>query len=196
MARMATIIRPMTDEWSEFTSEPDFSSDDMDEEDFPRRLVRPWMLAGVAVLVAAVMLLGPALQTVDRATPQIADNGLEVCTYDYCDVQAAIWDAGSGPAMLRFSTVVLSDDEASAFSDDLLASLGEAPVSVVMVDSLPAAAAGRYDPGRRVIEIERPATAWIVMHEVAHVVSVGHDDEFIATLAAIARVVDAAATRG
>ena len=45
------------------------------------------------------------------------------------------------------------------------------------------------------IEIERPASAWIVMHEVAHVVSNGHDDEFVATLAAIARVVEAASNR-
>lgn len=193
MAPRETIIQLMTDDWSEFPVDPDTPFDEADDAELPRRLLRPWMLAAVAVLVAAVMLIGPALQTVDRAIPQIADNGLEVCTYDYCEVQAAIWDAGAGPAMLRFSTVLLSDEEAQEFSDDLLTSLGEAPVPVVMVDTLPAAAAGRYDPGRRVIEIERPASAWIVMHEVAHVASVGHDDEFVATLAAIARVVDAAA---
>ena len=39
----------------------------------------------------------------------------------------------------------------------------------------------------KAIQIDRPATVWVIAHEVAHTVSPGHDDEFRETLLELSR---------
>lgn len=167
-------------------------SPDEDEALVERQRWRPWALAVVAGVLVAVMLGGPVLQTIDRAQPELAPNGLEVCGFDYCVVLQEVRAAGYGASMLRLAATRLTDAESQAFADDLTARLGERPVPVDVVDRLDGRTSGRFDPGRRVIEIERPADAWVVLHEVAHVASPGHGDAFIETLLTLLESLDQA----
>lgn len=163
--------------------------DDTEDIAAPSRL-RRWTVGAVAAGLAAVLLSGPLLQILDRANPQIADNGLAVCGVDYCVVQEAMNASGYGATMARLTMTRLSDGEAQALADELAAVLGVGSVPVTVVASLEGPTAGSYDPSRRVITIERPATAWIVVHEMAHVRSAGHGPEFLDTLVELASYLD------
>ena len=147
---------------------------------------RRWIIWLVAAITAAVLAILPLYSLFDRATPQIADNGLEVCGFDYCVVQQAMRDQGVDGEMVQLANIYLNDSDAALLVDQLVAGLGEEPVGLVLVDRISGDIAGQYDPTMRTITIERPVTAWIVAHEVAHVVSAGHDSEFQETLAGLA----------
>ena len=56
--------------------------------------------------------------------------------------------------------------------------VGGPDVQATVVDDLPGDLGGRYSPAARTIEIDRPATLWLIAHEVAHSVSSGHGEEF------------------
>lgn len=154
-----------------------------DEE--PQEPLRPpwWrpVLIGIAAITAAAMLLVP-LYNVFNTTPVVADNGLEVCGWDYCIVQDAAREAGIGDSMSRLANWFLSDQEATRLADGLLGYLGEDDVSFVIVDRLDGDLKGQYDSSSRTIVVERPVRAWIVVHEVAHVPTSGHGEDFQATL--------------
>ncbi|MEA1902838.1 MAG: hypothetical protein U9N56_04855 [Actinomycetota bacterium] len=147
---------------------------------------RRWVIWVVAAVTALALAIVPLYNLFDRAQPQIADNGLEVCGFDYCVVQDAMTSLGMGEEMVRLTNVYLTDEDAADLVDLLVAGLGVRPVELVMVDRLDGQIAGQYDPASRTIFIERPATAWIVAHEVAHVSSGGHENDFNSTLADLA----------
>lgn len=160
--------------------EPDEAeaADDVDDEPMPvrRRAGTIWLAALVAVSLLAV-----PLWNVFEPAP-VADNGLEICGFDYCGVFEAVRDAGREPALLRLSNTFLDEESAVGLAEDLVAGLGEPPVTVEVVDHLPASTAGRYTPSRRLIELQRPVRAWTVVHEAAHTVAPGHDADFQETL--------------
>ncbi len=150
---------------------------------------RRWVIWAVAAVTAAVLAILPLYNLFNRATPQIADNGLEVCGFDYCVVQQAMRDLGVDGEMIVLANTYLSDDDAFSLVTRLVAELGQEPVGLALVDRISGDIAGQYDPSTRTITIEKPATAWIVAHEVAHVVSGGHDTEFQETLASLTRTI-------
>lgn len=143
---------------------------------------RRWMLWLVAAITAVALSAVPLYNLFQSTQPQIADNGLEVCGADYCVVQDAVAAAGLLSEMVLFSNTYLTDEEAATLVASLVRSLGEEPVALVMVDRLDGEIAGQYNPSARTIYIERPATAWIVVHEVAHVANGGHGEGFQSTL--------------
>lgn len=128
----------------------------------------------VAVAVAAV----PIWNIVGGSTPRFADNGLEVCTFDYCAVEEVVDDAGYRLTMARLSEERLDDEQAQDFADRLAGVVSAPPVVVEVFDDLPGDIGGRYLPEERVIQVRRPATRWIVIHEVAHTVGSGHGSDF------------------
>lgn len=141
---------------------------------------RRWrgLLAGVAALIAAAMLAVPVWQVVDRFTPPVADNGLEICRFDYCVVQSAVVEAGFGPVMTEMAGTFLTLDEAQAFADLLLTELGGLPVTVVEVGRIEGRVAGRFVAATRTAEVERPMSRWTVLHEVVHSRHSGHGEDF------------------
>jgi hypothetical protein len=147
---------------------------------------RRWILWLVAAVTAISLSIVPLYNLFDRAQPQIAANGLEVCGFDYCEVQDGMRSLGAEQAMSRLSTTFLSDESAASLVASLVADLGEPPVALVMVDRLDGQIAGQYDSDLRTIYIERPATAWLVAHEVAHVLEGGHGKAFQELLAQLA----------
>lgn len=157
---------------------PDGPEDDWPAEDSHRRRRLRRIALVVAVAVAAV----PLWNVVDAMSPQFADNGLEVCTFDYCQVEEIVEDAGYRLAMARLSEERLSDAEAQVFVDRLTPVVGAPPVTVRVLDDLPGDIGGRYLAGERLIQVRRPATGWILIHEVAHAVAPGHGDDFEAAL--------------
>lgn len=175
---------PLTDEelWELIEEETD--------EDLPPppRWRRPASVIVAAVTAAALAfvpvynLFGPG-RTVSHA-------GLEVCGFDYCVVQEAVIEAGLLPVAGRLSNEVLSDTEASALAGHIAAFLEIDPVPLTVVDRLEDGQGGVYIPSSREIVIRRPADAWTVAHEMAHVVSTGHGEDFITALIAIARWLD------
>ena len=128
----------------------------------------------------------------EGSEPDLADNGLEVCGFDYCVVQEGVRDAGLDLSMARLANIYLDDAEAERLADLLVAHLGEAPVGFEVVDRLDRRIEGLYDPNARTIYIERPARAWIVVHEVAHVAEGGHGDAFQAVLIELTEWLDEA----
>jgi hypothetical protein len=152
------------------------------DEDWPLdhgspRWRRP-LIVSVAVLTVVALALVPLYNLIDRGRPEIADNGLEVCGFDYCVVQDVVIAAGLDLAMSRLSTTYMSDDQAESLAANLLTHLGQGGVEFEMVDRLGGDIAGQYSPGERLIQVERPATAWIVIHEVAHVGTEAHGEAF------------------
>lgn len=145
----------------------------------------PWrrriIVAVAAVTVVAVGLI-PAYNLFRGQRLDVADNGLEVCGFDYCVVQEAVVDAGLHLEMSAFATRFLDDEGASRLAASLVDHLGVEPVTVQIVDALDGRIEGQYSPRSRLILLERPARAWIVIHEVAHAVSSGHGDDFTATV--------------
>jgi hypothetical protein len=144
----------------------------------------PWwrrpLLIGVAALTAAAMLLVP-IYNVIQGQP-LADNGLEVCGFDYCVVQDSAIAAGLNEEMSRLANTFLSDSEATQLAEALLGRIGERDVSFVVVDQLEGDIKGQFDPGSRTIFVERPIRAWLVVHEVAHAEASGHGDDFQSAL--------------
>lgn len=150
-----------------------------DEEDVeplaPPRWRRPVLIA-VAVITAIALALVPLYNVFFART--IADNGLEVCGFDYCVVQEAVRDARLDLTMSRLANTYLSEQEARSLADELTGYLGIGPVGLRVVEDLDGRLGGVYDPVARSISIESPARAWTVLHEVAHAVETGHGEEF------------------
>lgn len=159
------------------------------DEAASRRTASPWVRAiGIVAVLAMIML--PLWNVLRGSTPQIADNGLEVCPIDYCVVQRAIEQAGLGITMAGASKRIVPDDETQAVVDRLSAVVDGPAVSVVVVDDLEGPIGGRYASATRTISVDRPATVWVLAHEVAHSVAPGHDSDFLAALTRIARALE------
>jgi hypothetical protein len=132
----------------------------------------------IALVVAVAVAGVPLWNVVVGAGPRFADNGLEVCTFDYCRVEDLVDRAGLRMEMAALSEDRLGDHEAAAFVDQLTTVLGAGPVAVEVLDDLPGDIGGRYLPDERVIQVRRPATRWILIHEAAHTVGSGHGADF------------------
>lgn len=168
-----TIIGAVTDLWDD---------DEWLDEEYEEPPTQPrWRrraIMVVGVIVALTMLAGPVWNIIDRATPQVSDSGLELCGFDYCIVQESVRAAGLDLTMSRLANTFLDEADSQAFADALVSYLGEEPVTVEVVDRIDRRIAGQYDPATRHILLERPARAWIVVHEVAHTVASGHGEDF------------------
>ena len=92
--------------------------------------------------------------------------------------------------MNLLANTYLTDAEAERLASTLVTHLGEAPVRFVIVDHLDGQIRGQYSPSTRTIVVERPASAWIVLHEVAHAMSSGHGENFQVTLVDLTRWLD------
>ncbi|HUF95626.1 MAG TPA: hypothetical protein VMO52_06050 [Acidimicrobiia bacterium] len=136
----------------------------------------------LVVLVAVSLAILPLQSLFDGSNPPIADNGLEICGYDYCTVREAVAGAGLDLEVSRLANTLLDDDQAAELADELTRFLGIDDVEVTVVDELGGRLGGLYDPAARSVLIERPANAWVVAHEVAHAVAPGHGDEFVEVL--------------
>lgn len=161
-----------------FFEEIELDAGEVDQLDGP--IAPSWrrpLLIGVAAITALAMALLPLYNLFNQGRP-VADNGLEVCGFDYCIVQDAAIAAGLNEEMSMLAATFLSDEEAGDLADALLDELGERDVRFVVVDRLDGDVKGQYQPDERRILVERPVRAWIVVHEVAHAASSGHDDDF------------------
>lgn len=180
------------DDSDELDSEVD-AWDDQDWEVEPihegstssRTLPTSWRVIGI--VAALSMLAIPLFNLIDARTPQIADNGLEVCRFDYCLVERFVVDAGLGRTMAEMSSVIVPDADVQSYVDAMLDVVGGPSVTAQVVDELPGDLGGRYSPTERLIQIDRPATVWVIAHEVAHTVSPGHDEDFQETLVELGR---------
>ena len=156
------------------------------EEPIPSRSIpMSWRIVGI--VAALSMLAIPLFNLIDARTPQLADNGLEVCRFDYCVVERHVVDAGLGRIMGRMSSIVVPDVEVQSYVDAMIDVVGGPSVTAVVVDELPGDLGGRYVPAERLIQIDRPATVWVIAHEVAHTVSPGHVEEFRDTFVELGR---------
>ncbi len=165
--------------------DPILSDWDPEEELLEDLEAPPWrrrLIIAVAVVTVIAMSLVPLYNLIDRGELPVADNGLEICGFDYCVVQDGVNNAGLGLVMSRLANQYLDDGSAEDLAGVLLTHLDEGPVSFVMVERLDRRLEGQYVPATRTILIERPARAWIVLHEVAHTVSGGHGEDFQRTL--------------
>lgn len=153
--------------------------EDEDGEDLASPSWRRPVIIGVALITAVAMALVPLYNLINGSERAVADNGLEVCGFDYCVVQDGMRNSGLDLAMSRFSNIYLDDEGAARLADLLVDHLNVQPVSLLVVDQLDGRIEGQYEPSTRTILIERPARAWTVLHEVAHAVSSGHGDEFL-----------------
>jgi hypothetical protein len=152
---------------------------DLDDEGSEPLSPPPWrkpLLIAVAALTAVAMALVP-LYNVFFATT-VADNGLEVCGFDYCIVQEAVREAGVDLVMSRLSTSFLDEHEAQDLADRLTEQLDIDPIRLQVVQDLDGRLGGFYDAERRAVSIESPARAWTVLHEVAHAMETGHGEPF------------------
>lgn len=145
----------------------------------PRK--RPFVTI-VALIVVVGLAALPLYSLFDGRNPPLADNGLEICGFDYCQVVEAVGRSGLDLEMARLANQILPESEARALADELTAYLGIEPVTLSVVDRLGGRLGGIYDPATRSIIIERPANAWVVAHEVAHAVAAGHGQDFTTTL--------------
>lgn len=170
----------LIDYWDEV--EPDLEPPD------PPHWRRPAILT-VAAITALALAVVPLYNLFERP-PAVADNGLEICGFDYCVVEDGVAEAGLAPLMSRLSNTFLDDAETLRLAEDLAAFLDVDPVSIAVVDRLGGRLGGVYDPVTRSILIERPARAWTVIHEMAHVVASGHGDEFQEVLVGLVRWLD------
>jgi hypothetical protein len=150
-----------------------------------RRIPASWRIIGA--LAALAMFAVPLFNALGARTPQIADNGLEVCRFDYCLVEQHVLEAGLGPVMAEMSAQIVPDAEVQSYVDAMIDVVGGPDVRAEVVDELPGDLGGRYSPASRLIQIDRPATVWVIAHEVAHTVSSGHDEGFRETLVELGR---------
>jgi len=165
--------------------------EELDEDEVIQpRLWRQWVIGIVAAALVALLVLVPVLNLFEQAQPQVAHNGLEICSFDYCVVQTAVRSAGHGPTMAGLAGTLLDAEEAQALADYLVAAIGERAVTVQVVTNLPGSLAGRYGTGSRIIQIEEPIRAWVLVHEVAHTSAAGHESDFIDTLLRLVRVIE------
>lgn len=156
-----------------------FDDWDVDEDlegDEPSPAWRRPLIIGVSVVTALAMALVPLYNVIFART--IAENGLEVCGFDYCVVQEAVRAAGLEPTMSALANTFLDEEEARAFAGDLTDYLGIDTVGLRVVSDLDGRLGGVYDPTTRSISIESPARSWTVLHEVAHAVETGHSEAF------------------
>ncbi len=157
-----------------------FEEWDVDEDSFEPPEPSPWRrraTIAVAAVTVVAMALVPLYNLIDR-DPPLAENGLEICGFDYCTVQEGVRLAGLDQVMIRLANTYLTDEEASQLADSLAGHLGASTVELVVINHLEGRIKGSYDPTTRTIFVERPAQAWIVLHEVAHAVSSGHGQDF------------------
>jgi hypothetical protein len=163
--------------------------DQVEEDSEPLApLWRKPVLIAVAALTALALAVVP-LYNVLSAAP-VADNGLEICGFDYCIVQDAMREVGVDVIMSRLAHTFLADDAARSLADDAADHLDIEPVGLQVVDNLERRLGGVYDPTTRSIRVERPARAWTVLHEVAHAVETGHAEAYQTVLADLARWAD------
>lgn len=150
------------------------------EDDDPQPSSPPaWrrsLLIAVALVTAIAIAIVPIYNVFFART--VAENGLEVCGFDYCIVQEAVRDAGLDLTMSRLANTFLDENQARSLANDLTRHLGIEPVGLQVVEVLDGRLGGVYDPVARSISIESPARAWTVLHEVAHSVESGHGDDF------------------
>lgn len=158
-----------------FFDELDFEPEENEEPSAPAWR-RPLLIA-VAAVTAIAMALVPLYNVINQGQP-VAENGLEVCGFDYCIVQQAAIEAGISDEMSRLANTFLSEEEAAGLANALLDHLGEDGVSFIVVDHLDRDVKGQYDPSTRTILVERPVRAWIIVHEVAHAAAPGHGSDF------------------
>lgn len=152
---------------------------DAEEQEVEPVLSQLWrrpLLTAVAAVTALAMAIVPLSNVLGGRS--VAENGLEVCGLDYCVVQEAVLGAGLDLAMSNLSNTFLDDGEARLLAGELTGHLGAGPVGLQVVEDLEGRHAGLYDPGTRSISIERPARAWTVVHEVAHIIESGHGPDF------------------
>lgn len=167
--------------------EPLFEEWDLEEEDLepiPEPAWRRPLLIVVAAITALALAAVPLYNVV--FTDTTADNGLDVCGFDYCVVQEGVRAAGLDLVMSRLANTFLTEEEARALADELTGHLGVEPVGLVVVQEIDGRIGGVYDPQARRVTIESPARAWTVLHEVAHVVAGGHGEDFIAVVVDLA----------
>lgn len=176
---------PPTDPDGTFFDEWDTGDDDL--EAVPPPKWRRLAVVSLAILVALSLAILPLQSLFDGTTPAVSDSGLEVCGYDYCIVREAVMEAGLDLDMSRLANTLLDDDASIALASKLTEFLGVEPVTLTVVDELGGRLGGVYDPSTRSILVERPANAWVVTHEVAHVVAPGHGEEFQRLLVELAR---------
>lgn len=174
---------PITDEelWELIDAE--------EEEMAPRPRWRRTALIVVAAITALALAVVPLYNLFGSNRP-VSHAGLEVCGIDYCVVQDALIGAGMLAVANRLSNRFLTGEEAEAMADEIAGFLGVEPVPLTVVDRLDDGQAGVYVPSSREILIRRPANAWTVAHEMAHVVSTGHGEDFTVALIDIARWLD------
>jgi hypothetical protein len=168
-----------------------FEDWDLSEEDFEPLAPPPWrkpLLIAVAALTAIAMAVVPLYSVFSGRS--VADNGLEICGFDYCVIQDAMRETGVDLIMSNLANSFLDDDAARALAIDAADYLDIGPVDLRVVDDLEGRLGGVYDPATRTILIERPARAWTVLHEVAHAVETGHAKAYQDTLADLARWAD------
>lgn len=145
---------------------------------------KPVLIVVAAVTAVAIALV--PLYSVFRS-PTIADNGLEVCGFDYCIVQEAAVEAGVDLVMSRLHNTFVDEDQARELAADLTDHLDVPPVRLEVADRLGGRLGGAYEPDTRTIRVEAPVRAWTVVHEVAHTVATGHGPEFQAAVIDLAR---------
>ncbi len=164
-----------------------FEEWDLDEDDLepmPEPAWRRPLLIVVAAITALALAAVPLYNVV--FTDTTAENGLDVCGFDYCVVQEGVRAAGLDLVMSRLANTFLTEEEARALADELTGHLGVEPVGLVVVQEIDGRIGGVYDPQARRVTIESPARAWTVLHEVAHVVAGGHGEDFIAVVVDLA----------
>lgn len=172
------------------TDDP-FDEWDLTEEDLeplPPPLWRKPVLIVVAALTALALAVVPIYNVISARS--VAENGLDICGFDYCIVQEAAQEAGVDLIMSRLANTFLDEAGARELADRLTDHLGIAPVGLRVVDEIDGRIGGVYDPTTRTISIERPARAWTVLHEVAHALETGHGEEFQGLVVELATWVD------
>lgn len=157
----------------------DFDPDDIDPEELEPLPTPPWrrpLLMAIALLTACAIAIVPLYNAF--AGRSVSDGGLDICGFDYCIVQEAVTEAGLDLTMSRLFHTLLEPDEARALANELTGYLGIAPVRLAVVDRIDGPIGGFYDPAQRTIEVQSPARAWVVLHEVAHAVESDHGPGF------------------
>jgi hypothetical protein len=167
---------------------PEWDDEVEDNEQEPSRAWRRPLLIGIAALTAIAVALVPLYNLFRQ--PQVADNGLEVCGFDYCVVSEAVAAAGLDLVMSRLANLVLDEVGARGLAMELTDYLDIDPVGLEVVGDLEGRLGGVFDPETRSIVIESPARAWTVLHEVAHAQANGHDERFQRVVVDLARWVD------